>query len=112
MGERNQHLKNLFFYFSMLLIVLAYLLFARYRPENGGTAQSVPLHWLVIVSLIIMPAWSYLQFNIGSVHYDAVRTQHVLTSLQSDVDRANAQGGEILFITQRHLLSMHMINNV
>jgi hypothetical protein len=59
-----------------------------------------------------MPAWSYLQFNIGYVKYDAARTQNVLTSLQGYVDRADAQGGEILFITQRHLLSMHMLNNV
>jgi hypothetical protein len=28
------------------------------------------------------------------------------------VDQTNAQGGEILFITQRHLISMHMLNDV
>jgi len=61
---------------------------------------------------MIMPAWSYLQFNIGSVNYDAVRTQNVLAKLQGYVDQANAGGGKILFITQRHLLSMHMLNNV
>jgi hypothetical protein len=36
----------------------------------------------------------------------------VLTSLQNYVDEANAQGKEILFITQRHLISMHMLENV
>jgi hypothetical protein len=94
------------------LIVLAYLVFARYLPENGFVAKPVPLHWLLVVSLLIMPAWSYLQFNIGSVNYDPARTQGVLTQLQGYVDRTNAQGGEILFITQRHLLSMHMLKNV
>src|ERR1044071_2592599 len=87
-GGANLH--NMDAYFSMLLIVFAYLVFARYRPENGEATQPVLLHWLLVVSLIIMPAWSYLQFNIGSVNYDAARTQNVLTSLQSDVDRANA----------------------
>jgi hypothetical protein len=109
-GGANLH--NMDAYFSLLLIVLTYLVFARYRSETGEIAQPVPLHWLLILSLIVMPAWSYLQFNIGYVKYDASRTQTVLTSLQGYVDRADAQGGEILFITQRHLLSMHMLNNV
>ena len=109
-GGANLH--NMDAYFSLLLIVLAYLIFARYQPEHGGAAQSVHLHWLLILSLIIMPAWSYLQFNIGSVNYDPTRTQDVLTKLQGYVDQANASGGEILFITQRHLLAMHMLNNV
>jgi hypothetical protein len=109
-GGANLH--NMDAYFSLLLIVLAYLIFACYRPENGETAQPVPLHWLLVISLIIMPAWSYLQFNIGSVNYDPTRTQNVLTKLQGYVDQANASSGEILFITQRQLLSMHMLNNV
>ena len=109
-GGANLH--NMDAYFSLLLIVLAYLIFARYRPEGGNIARPVLLHWLLIVSLLIMPAWSYLQFNIGSVNYDPARTQNVMTSLQEYVDQTNAQGGKVLFITQRHLLSMHMLNNV
>ena len=35
-----------------------------------------------------------------------------MTNLQEYVDQTNAQNGEILFITQRHLISMHMLNNV
>jgi hypothetical protein len=35
-----------------------------------------------------------------------------MTSLQEYVDRTNAQGGEILFITQRHLISMHMLKGI
>jgi len=106
------YLHNMDAYFSLLLIVFAYLIFARYRPEDGELAQPVALHWLIIVSLIIMPAWSYLQFNTGLRTYDAARTQNVLTSLQEYVDQANSQNGEILFITQRHLISMHMLDNV
>ena len=109
-GGANLH--NMDAYLSLLLIVLAYLTFARYRPEDGNVAQPVPLHWLLIIALLVMPAWSYLQFNIGAVNYDRMETQNVLAQLQGYVDRTNAQGGEILFITQRHLLSMHILNNV
>ena len=109
-GGANLH--NMDAYFSLLLIVFAYLVFARYRPENKVFAQPVPLHWLLILSLIVMPAWSYLQFNIGSVNYDPTRTQDVLAKLQGYVDQVNGQGGQVLFITQRHLIAMHMLKNV
>jgi hypothetical protein len=109
-GGANLH--NMDAYFSLLLIVLAYFVFARYQPEAGGAAQPVPLHWLLVVALIIMPAWSYLQFNIGFPRESTHHTQDVLTSLQEYVNRANTQDKEILFITQRHLISMHMLDNV
>jgi hypothetical protein len=109
-GGANVH--NMDAYFSLLLIVFAYLVFARYRPENKQIAQPVALHWLVIVLLLINPVWSFIQFNFGFGTYDPARTQSVMTSLQEYVDGTNAQGGEILFITQRHLISMHMLNDV
>ena len=109
-GGANLH--NMDAYFSLLLIVFAYLVFARYRPEDGGTARRVALHWLLVLALLVMPAWSYLQFNIGFPRENPPRTQEVLKSLQEYVDQANVQGGEILFITQRHLISMHMLENV
>ncbi|HJQ14041.1 MAG TPA: hypothetical protein VJ830_04760 [Anaerolineales bacterium] len=109
-GGANLH--NMDAYFSMSLIVFAYIVFARYQPEEGGAAESVPLHWLLIAALIVMPAWSYLQFNIGRAPRDTSRTQNVLGQLQARMDQVNAQGGEILFITQRHLISMHMLDGV
>ena len=109
-GGANLH--NMDAYFSMLLIVFAYLVFARYQPEDGGAAEPVALHWLLIAALIVMPAWSYLQFNIGRAPGDSARTQDVLGQLQTRVDQVNAQRGEILFITQRHLISMHMLDGM
>ncbi|HXQ35957.1 MAG TPA: hypothetical protein VN843_18220, partial [Anaerolineales bacterium] len=109
-GGANLH--NMDAYFSMLLIVLVYLIFARYRPENGEPTQPVALPWVLAVALIIMPAWSYLQFGIDFKSYDTVRTQKIMRWLQEHVDEVNAQDGEVLFITQRQLISMHMLNNV
>jgi len=109
-GGANVH--NMDTYFSLLLIVFAYLILARYQPENREAAQPVALHWLVIVLLLINPVWSFIQFSVGWGSYDSTRTQAVMTSLQKYVDQTNAQGGEILFVTQRHLVSMHMLNNM
>lgn len=99
-------------YFIVLLIVFSYLIFARYRLEHGELSRPVRLSWLLVLALVLIPAWSYLRFNIRSQVYDPQKTQAVLKSLQSYVDHVNAQNGEILFITQRHLISMHMLNGV
>ena len=109
-GGANLH--NMDAYLIMLLIVFVYLVFARYRSENGELAQPVAMPWLLALALIIMPAWSYLQFGIDFKSYETVRTEKILTGLQQKVDEVNAQGGEVLFITQRHLISMNMLKNV
>lgn len=109
-GGANLH--NMDAYFSLLLIVFAYLVFARYKPEHEETARPVPLHWLLLLALIVMPAWSYLQFNIGFRNENPARTQNVLADLQRYVDQVHEQNKEILFITQRHLISMHMLQGV
>jgi hypothetical protein len=78
-GGANVH--NMDAYFSLLLIVFAYLIFARYRPEHGGAAQPVALHWLVIVLLLINPVWSFIQFGVGLGI--VIQQTHPMTSLQN-----------------------------
>lgn len=105
-------LHNMDAYFVLLLIVSSYLLFARYQREDGASNEPMSLHWTLATLLVIMPIWSQLQFNAGVKTYDATQTQKVLSTLQERVNQVNAQDGEILFITQRHLISMHMLHNV
>ncbi|MBK9924815.1 MAG: hypothetical protein IPP66_05925 [Anaerolineales bacterium] len=99
-------------YWVLLLLVAGYLTFARYRREDGQFDEPVYLHWLVVVLLFIVPVWSQLGSNAGIKTYDVVRTQSVLSALQTHVDDVNAKGGETLFITQRQLISMHMLKDV
>jgi len=105
-------LHNLDAYFTMLLIVFLHLVFARYKPENGSDAQVIPLQWGSVMSVIVIPMLFLTQSNIGFKTYDESRTDAVLESLQEKVDQVNASGGEILFITQRHLISMGMLHDV
>ncbi len=104
-------LHNLDAYFTMLLIVFSYLIFARYTPEKR-TAEFIPLNWGNVMAVIVIPTLFLTQTNIGFKAYDPSRTDAVLQSLQEHVDEVNANGGEILFITQRHLISMGMLENV
>ncbi|MEB2333976.1 MAG: hypothetical protein OZ914_06650 [Anaerolineaceae bacterium] len=104
-------LHNLDAYFTMLLIVFSYLVFARYTPEKR-TAEFIPLKWGNVMSVVVIPILFLTQANIGFKQYDESRTDKVLQSLQEKVDKVNSNGGEILFITQRHLISMGMLKNV
>ena len=105
-------LHNFDAYFCVLLIVFSYLVFARYRLENGELSPKVLLPWFLVLAVIIMPAWSALQSNITFKAYDPKETGAVLQTLQSYVDDVNAQDGQILFITQRQLISMHILKDV
>jgi hypothetical protein len=103
---------NLDAYLSMLLIVTAYLVFRKYAPETDENLTVFTFRWGLTALLIAVPTWFLLGSNVGFKSYDAVRTQSVLEALQARVNAVNAQGSEILFITQRHLVSMHMLNGV
>lgn len=108
-------LHNLDAYFTVLLIVFSYLVFARYTPEDlqqKRTAELIPLPWGNVMSVIVIPILFLTQSNIAFKTYDPSRADAVLKSLQAHVDEVNANGGEILFITQRHLISMGMLHNV
>ncbi len=103
---------NMDAYFVVLLIIFMYLVFANYRREDGDVDQPMQLHWLTVIALLIPIVWFLTQPNIGFVTYNTQRTQAVLEALQQRVDQVNAQGGEILFITQRQLISMNMLHGV
>ncbi len=105
-------LHNMDAYFVLLLIVVTHLMFACYQREDGETGQPISLHWVIVILIMIMPAWSQLKFSPVFITYERDRTQTVEVALQSYVNEVNAQGGEILFITQRHLVSMDMLKNV
>jgi hypothetical protein len=105
-------LHNMDAYFVVLLIVFLYLVFGSYGREDFTAPQPRPFHWLLIVALLIFPVWAAIQPNLGFRAFDQQRTQSVLANLQERVNQVNAQGGEVLFITQRQLISMGMLQGV
>ena len=53
-----------------------------------------------------------LQSSVSFKTHNSVHTASIVKQLQARVDTVNAQGEEILFITQRHLISMNMLDRV
>jgi len=105
-------LHNMDAYFVMLLIIALQLAFARYASDDGLSAQPLPLQWWLVIALLIEPVWANIQSNVNIVTYDSQRATKALADIQAQVDQVDAQGGEILFITQRHLVSMGMVHGV
>lgn len=106
-------LHNMDAYFVLLLIVVSSLVFSKYLREDGASPQPMQLHWLVVFALCIPLVLPQVQSNIVLARgFDEARTQSVLANLQERVDQVNAEGGEVLFITQRHLIAMGMLKNV
>lgn len=118
---------NMDAYGVALIVVAAYLFFGRYAPETAaerlvefietprGSAETRPpvkFHWLVAALLALVAVWFAQRAPIGMVTYDKAESQATLTELQQQVDLVNARGGEILFITQRHLIAMNMLHSV
>ena len=103
---------NLDAYWGVLLIVTAYIVFRRYTPENGESIEPFTLPWGLTTLLVAISVWFLVQSNVEFKTYDAARTTSVIDKLQARVSEVNASDREILFITQRHLVSMHMLNDV
>lgn len=92
---------NMDVYFIALLIAGGYAFFETGRRWG----------WPVLALLIIIPVW-FAHFEGGRFKvYDPAVTSQTLARLQARVDEVNAGGGEMLFISQRHLISMGMLEN-
>lgn len=103
---------NMDAYGVALIIVSAYFFFGRCVPDESETHPPMNFHWLVTALLVLVVVWFAQRTSIGIVTYDKAESQAALTELQRQVNSVNAQGGEILFITQRHLISMNMLQSV
>lgn len=103
---------NMDAYGVALIIVSAYLFFGRYVPDEIKTPHPMKFRWLVTALLVLVVVWFAQRAPISVVTYDKAGSQAALTELQRQVNLVNARGGEILFITQRHLISMNMLQSV
>jgi len=105
-------LHNMDAYAVFLLVLGTYLLYQRFQPEDGRQLPPANIPWWILGLLLVIPAWFGQRASVNFVTYDKILAQGTLSHLQTWVNRVNAEQGEILFINQRHLISMHMLQNV
>ncbi len=81
-------------------------------PSTERLKPPLPVHWLLITALVAVPVWFNIQGKASFKVYDPAEAQNTLQAIQTYASRAQNNGGEVLFITQRHLVSMKMISGV
>jgi hypothetical protein len=105
-------LHNMDAYMIMLLMVASYLFFGRYGPQLNPQAVPVPVPWSVLMLLVAVPVWFSAQASAHFKSYDHSSAVRALKDLQAHVDTANQQNRDVLFISQRQMISMHMLEGV
>ena len=100
-------LHNMDAYFVSILLVGA-IVFAR---EFTHDSPSQHLRGVFFFMATLLLAWFILRGE-GATGYDEVKTTALLNDLQAQSTRVAEQGDEVLFISQRHLLAVGLIEDI
>jgi hypothetical protein len=109
-GGTNLH--NLDAYIVLLLVFGIALAFGNYASLSGKRISALRIPPALMSALFVMPVLLAL-FSGEPLSLPSPQiSNEILAQIQTAADEAMAQGGEVLFISQRHLLTFHLINNV
>jgi hypothetical protein len=111
-GGSNLH--NLDAYFVVLLVVTAYTFFGDFVPEHTDEQRSVTTSWVTTVGLILallLPV--YITINSGTriKPYNQAETATALKRINRFTRNARENGGEVLFIDERQLLTFQDVED-
>ena len=109
-GGTNLH--NLDMYLVMLLVIASELHMGRIAGEDDQPVRAAMPLWLKAAALAGPVIFIALFGGLGSGTGDPQAAIDDLTKLQMYADQAVAEGGEVLFISQRHLLTFGLIEDV
>ena len=123
-GGSNLH--NLDAYLTLLLVIGSYIYFDRFFPDSPTRpvedvqekVQPTPnnlrksLEVILIVAALVFPLYFTLSIGGTFPHPDFSKAQAALKSINVTTYQAVKEGGEVLFISQRHLLTFDYIQEV
>ena len=115
-GGSNLH--NLDAFILLLFVVAAYVFFEKIADDpltkkpNIQHLSKKTLYAVFSILFFLTPLiWSLASFT-KKPSYDWERIQEELAAIDQTAARVAAQGGEVLFISQRQLFSFHQLHNV
>jgi len=97
-------------YLILLMLVGGYFYFDRIKPEPGLLGSSVTFPVAIIVPAILIPVWVAIQLVNPIFTWDHAQADQVLSTIRSEAEAADRDGSEVLFISQRHLLALKMVD--
>lgn len=122
-GGSNLH--NLDAYLTLLLVIGSYIYFDRFEPDHpaqvaeNGQGQPAPassslraIENIFLTGALIIPMYFTLSTGGQLPERDFVAAQAALQTINTATQQVDNRGGEVLFISQRHLLTFNKIQNV
>ena len=109
-GGSNLH--NLDAFLVSILISGVYLAGGRWRTDASSETSPARLQPAPLLAAIWIPVCFALGSGVPLRTFDAGQAQQALEYVQSMVDPLVDRGEEILFISQRHLLTFHQVTGV
>jgi hypothetical protein len=108
-GGTNLH--NMDVFLVILVLIAAEIYFGKAVDRNGRKLEIKMPDWLQ-AAIFAVPIFFVASFSGGEIPTrDLQEAQQELDALQEIVDQA-AESGEVLFISQRHLITFGLIENV
>jgi hypothetical protein len=109
-GGSNLH--NMDAFLVAILLSTSYLVNDKWKTDDELGVASTALHPAALVVAIWMPVSFVLGGGMPIKPFDRGQAQRAMGTIQSTVDRVTEKGEEILFISQRHLLTFGQIEGV
>jgi hypothetical protein len=105
-------LHNMDAFLILLMVVGSYLIFDRAKPDLSAVNPVANPSLLVLSIVFMVPILFAIGFGGPMVRHDQAKAQQALAEMQALVDQATAQGGEVLFMYERQLLTFGYIQGV
>jgi hypothetical protein len=116
-GGSNLH--NLDAYLSLLLVIVSFIYYGKFeldeeeepQPVDGLSRFLTPVSWQPVLLLLAVLAPVAFTVTVGDPMptYDFTTASADLAQIKQKVEGAEQKGGEVLFISERQLLTFHDI---
>ena len=103
-------LHNLDAYLLLLMVVGGYFFFNRIVPEQAVKEFIVVYNIVVVALAIIIPIWMLIQADHSIFTWDEHQANQTIQMINENATRVNQKGGQVLFISQRQLLALKMVD--
>ena len=103
-------LHNMDAYFILLMLVSGYFYFDRITPETGRVHAPVSYPPVVTFLAIFFPVCVAIQLVNPVFSWDRAQANQKLATIRSQAEAVERNGGEVLFISQRHLLALKVVD--
>jgi hypothetical protein len=105
-------LHNMDAYLTLLALMTLYLLANQVSPEREAKIRWGKFSWGVVYLAVLIPLWFALP-KLGLFHrYNETLVEKDIQALQQAVSIAVNNGGEVLFITERQLVTFNLIDGI